>query len=111
MAPVKKPPHNRQPTFMREWRKYKKLTQEQAAERCDVDRTTLGRIEKGELPYNQDFLEKLALAYGVDTSDLLTVNPLQPDPPRLAFMKLRQASKEKQHQALLVIEALLRDAS
>jgi transcriptional regulator with XRE-family HTH domain len=96
---------------MREWRKFKKLTQEQAAERCDVDRTTLGRIEKGELPYNQDFLEKLALAYGIDVSDLLQVNPLIPDPPRLVYARLRGASKEKQQQALLIIEALLKDAS
>ena len=96
---------------MRQWRKFKKLTQEQAAERCDVDRTTLGRIEKGELPYNQDFLEKLALAYGVDVVDILTLDPLVPDPPRLVYDRLRKASKEKQNQAMLILDALLRDAS
>jgi transcriptional regulator with XRE-family HTH domain len=111
MPPVKKPPHSRGATYMRQWRKFKKLTQEQAAERCDVDRTTLGRIEKGELPYNQDFLEKLALAYGVDVIDILTVDPLVPDPPRLVYDRLRKASKEKQQQAMLILDALLRDAS
>ncbi len=108
MAPVKKPEHSRAPTFMKQWRKHRRLTQEQAADRVGVDYTTVGRIEKGELPYNQDFLERLAFAYGCDVTDLLSIDPLKPDPPRLVYDRLRTAPRELQDRAWAVVEALLK---
>lgn len=93
---------------MREWRKHRGLSQAVAADRTDVDTSTFSRIERGELPYNQDFLEKLALAYGCDVADILTVNPLTPDPPRLIYDRLRQAPKQKQEQALAILDAFLK---
>jgi transcriptional regulator with XRE-family HTH domain len=108
MAPVKKPPHDRSATFIKAWRKFRKLSQEAAAERVDVDRTTLLKIEKGQLPYNQDFLEKLAFAYGCEVDELLKVDPLKPDPPRLIYSRLRAASPEDQDRIMRVVEAMLR---
>ena len=108
MAPVKKAIHKRAPTFLRQWRKFKRLTQEQVAERVGVDFTTVGRIEKGELPYNQDYLERLALAIGVEVTDLLNADPLKPDPPRLVYDRLRLAPRDVQERAMAVIEALLK---
>lgn len=108
MPPVKKAKHDRAATFMKEWRKYRKLSQAIAADRTDIDTSTFSRIERGELPYNQDFLEKLALAYGCDVADILTVNPLAPDPPRLIYDRLRQVPKLKQEQALAILEAFLK---
>lgn len=92
---------------MRKWRKFRGLSQQKAADRVDVDRTTLGRIEKGELPYNQDFLERLAHAYGVEVVDLLTIDPTRPDPPRLVYEKLRKADPETQRKAIAILDALL----
>lgn len=111
MPPVKKPPHTRQKTFMKEWRKYRKLSQEKAAQRVEVDRTTLGRIEKGQLPYNQDFLERLALAYGCEAADILDMNPMKPDAPRLVYDRLKDAPKAMQDQAIRVLDALLKTGS
>ncbi len=111
MPPVKKPPHNRQPTFMTAWRKYRKISQERAAERVEIDRTTLSKIERGLVPYNQDLLERLAFAYGIDVADLLTVDPLKPDPPRLIYDRLRKASPATRDQAMRILDALLKDAS
>lgn len=111
MARIKKPTPERHPTFLREWREFRGLTMEEAADRIGIDRTTLGRIEARKLPYNQDFLEKAELAYGVDLSDLLVTNPfkpVQPEPPKLIWDKLRDAPKEVQARALSVIEALLK---
>jgi transcriptional regulator with XRE-family HTH domain len=108
MPPVKKPHHARAKTFMVEWRKHRGLSQEEAAARVDLDRTTLGRIEKGILPYNQDFLEKLSFAYGCEPSDILSVNPLAPAPPRLVWDRLRSASPEVQESAWRIVEALLK---
>lgn len=93
---------------MREWRKFRKLSQVAAAERVDVDYTTLGRIERGELPYNQDFLERLAVAYGCEVTDLLEWNPLKPQPPRLVFERVKAAHPDLQKQIISVVEAMLK---
>jgi transcriptional regulator with XRE-family HTH domain len=98
----------RKRTFMREWRKHFKLTQEAAAARLDVEQGTLSKIERRELPYNQDFIERLAVVYGVDVIDILSVNPLVPDPPKIVYSKLKQASPAMQKKALEIIEALLK---
>lgn len=108
MPGVKRPPRERQRHYMREWRKYLKLTQEQVAERVEIDNATLSRLERGAIPYNQDILEKIALAYGCDVEDLLSIDPLKPDPPRLIYNRLRKAPKHLQEQAARVIEALLK---
>lgn len=108
MAPRKKPHHDRAPTFLRAWRKYRKLSRDVAAERVDIDGTTLGRIERGEIPYNQDFLERMALVYGCDPSDILNIDPMKPDPPRLVYDRLRSADKAVQERALAILDALLK---
>ena len=95
-------------TFLREWRKYRKLSQEEAAERLDTTQGTLSKIERRELPYNQDFLEKAALAYGCEPEDLLSINPIKPDAPRLVYERLRHAPKALQDRAIAVLEALLK---
>jgi transcriptional regulator with XRE-family HTH domain len=110
MPSRKKPPHSRSHTFLRNWRKFRELTLQRAADRLDIDYTTLGRIERGEVPYNQDLLERLAFAYGCDVTDLLEIDPFKPDAPKLVYSRLRHASPEIQRQALAVIEALLRVA-
>lgn len=108
MAKASDSKHKRGKTFLRAWRKFKDLTQEEAASRLDIDRTTLGRIERGLIPYDQDFLEKLSLAYGCDVADLLTVDPLKADPPRLVWEQLQKASPEVRERALKVLDALLK---
>ena len=61
---------------MREWRKFRGLTQEQAAARLDMTQATLSRIEKLLIPYSQSLLEGAAVAYSCEPSDILNVNPL-----------------------------------
>lgn len=61
--------------FIKEWRDYRRLTQEQAAERIGVDRTTLGRIESRQIAYTQPILEALADAYRCEPWDLLNRDP------------------------------------
>jgi len=108
MAPRKKPHHDRAATHLRAWRKFRHLSRDAAAERVDIDGTTLGRIERGELPYNQDFLERIALVYGCEPSDILNIDPLKPDPPRLVYDRLRAANKDVQDRAMAVLDALLK---
>ena len=108
MPPVVKPKHTRKPTRLRAWRKHRELTLAQAAERVDVEGTTLGRIERGESPYNQDILERLALAYGCEPEDLLRIDPTAPDPPRLVWDRLQRAPADVRERAFAVIETLLK---
>jgi transcriptional regulator with XRE-family HTH domain len=62
-------------TFLREWRLFRRLTQQQAAERIGIDYTNLGKIERRLVPYSQGMLEACAEAYSCSVEDLLTVDP------------------------------------
>lgn len=72
--------HNRQPTFVRQWRDYRGLSQEQLADRLDMSAAQLSRIETGKQPYTQDFLEVAADALRTDVPSLLMRDPLKEDP-------------------------------
>lgn len=54
-------------------------TLEQVAEQIGITQPQLGRIERGDQPYNQDLLEALADLYGCDVPDLLMRDPTRPD--------------------------------
>lgn len=75
--PRKQQPKPRQlrRTFLREWRQFRNLTQEQAADRIGLDHSTLGRIERGLVPYSQGMLEAAAEAYRCEPWQLLNVDP------------------------------------
>lgn len=75
MPPVKKPQRQRLRHFIKEWRDYRGLTQEQVADRIGVSPTTFGRIEGNKIPYNQDFLELAADALRCEPWDLLHRDP------------------------------------
>jgi len=114
MPPVKKSKSDRGRHFLREWRVYRKgstgrkLTIEHVAGLIDVDHSTISRVERGESPYDEDLLQKLALVYGCEPADLIDINPLEPDPPKLVYDRLKSAPKEMQERALAVLDALLK---
>ena len=62
-------------TFFKEWRKYRGLTLEAAAERAGMTAGNLSAMERGAQGYTQAGLEGLAHAYNCDPGQLLTVNP------------------------------------
>lgn len=78
MPPVPKPKRQLSRTFLREWREYRGLTQEQASERLNVSRTLLSKIERAKSPYTQGFMEAAAEAYGCDVADLIMRDPSSP---------------------------------
>lgn len=78
MAPVAKPKRKLGRTFLKEWRVYKQLTQEQAADRLNVSRALLSKIENAKSPYTQGFIEAAAEAYGCEVPDLLMRDPKSP---------------------------------
>jgi transcriptional regulator with XRE-family HTH domain len=109
MARIKKDTRPaRKLTFLRQWREHRDLTLEEAAEKMEMHHTSLMRVEKGVVPYNQDFLERAALVYGCDATDFLDNDPRAWNLPRLVFDRLRQAPPEKQREAMAIIDALLK---
>lgn len=66
-------------TFIREWRKFRKHTQEKLADMVDMSAANLSRIEKGEQDYTQSVLEAIATALRVDASALLSRRPNEGD--------------------------------
>ena len=79
MAPISKPKRQRQRHFIREWREYAKLRQEEVADRIRVDQSTISKVENGRSPYNQDLLEMLAPLYKArEPADLIRRDPRLP---------------------------------
>lgn len=82
---VKKP--GRQPVarrqwrknFIREWREFRNLTQEQLGERIERTKATVSRIETGEIAYTREFLEAAADALGTHPGILLIRAPTDDD--------------------------------
>lgn len=66
--------------FLRQWRKFRGLTLEQAADRAGMTHQNLGKIERGKVPFNETLLEVLATLYRTDKVSLIARDPALPDP-------------------------------
>lgn len=93
----------RRPTYIKEWRKHRNLTQEQLAEHLDLTQATIQRIEKGIIAYTQPVLEAMADVLRCEPADLITRAPGATDRLRDA---LEGMSPETQKKALAVVKAL-----
>jgi transcriptional regulator with XRE-family HTH domain len=98
--------------YLREWRRHRKLTQEQVCERIGLlgearraagdtltaptsyTHTSLSRIEKGLQPYGQVLLEILAEIYQTDVASLLMRDPK--DPQGLLSIHDRLSPRERE---------------
>jgi transcriptional regulator with XRE-family HTH domain len=94
---------HRQRHFIREWRKHRGLTQEKLADRIGTTKASISRIETGEQPYTQDFLEAAADALMAEPGSLVMRNPLDPDGPWSVWDDLPPAQRK---QALRLLRAL-----
>jgi transcriptional regulator with XRE-family HTH domain len=57
---------------IRAYRKAKHISQEELADMCDLHRTYVGSVERGERNVTLSTLETLAAALGVSVTELLT---------------------------------------
>lgn len=73
VRPIPKPERPRH--FIREWRKFRGLTQERLAERVDVTAGAISQLENGIVSYTQPTLEALAYALQCEPGDLLSRDP------------------------------------
>jgi transcriptional regulator with XRE-family HTH domain len=109
MPSVARPKRQRQRTFIAEWREFRGLNQQRAAERMGISRENYGRIENGKVPYNQDTLEMAAAAFSCSVSDLLERDPKSERLSDKLRHVLKNASFEDQRRILAIAETLLKN--
>lgn len=63
--------------YIKEWREFRSLTQEQLAGRIEKSRGLVAQLELYRTAYTQPTLEAIADALDTDTWQLLNVNPLK----------------------------------
>lgn len=86
--------------FLRAWRKFRGYTLEQVAERIGMSHQNLGKIERGNVPYNETLLDILADVYRTDKGSLIMRDPTQKDPLWTIYDQLAAPEREK------IVEAL-----
>lgn len=82
-----------QRTFIRQWREYREMSQEELAERVaeylleneisekGYTYASIGRMENGRIPYSQPIMEGISKALGVTVATLITTPPPKPGEP------------------------------
>lgn len=80
--------------FAAEWRAFRRMTLEQAAESLATSAGYLSDLEKGKRRFNQDHLERMGDAYRCDWRAILVWNPLMDgEPPASLADDLPRAAK------------------
>ena len=85
-------------TYLRQWRKFRDLTQEQLAERVGMTAPTISQLENNKPGFTGDSLAKMAEALGCTPAALLAYDPRDPDslwPIFEAANRLRGPSRQK----------------
>lgn len=90
--------------YVREWRKYRGLTQERLAERTPYTLGAISQLETGRTKYTQDMLEALAEALGCSAGDLISVDPTK-EGEVVDLMRL--INDRNRDQAIRVLRALV----
>ncbi len=108
-APHIELPAGRRPRhFLRAWRKYRGLTQEQLADRVGMSGSNISLLESGKQNYTQRILEELALALGTSPAALLTEDPVDQTEMRKIVEKLQRLSPAALRIAIAILDALAR---
>jgi transcriptional regulator with XRE-family HTH domain len=67
------------PTYIRSWRKHRRLTLEELAAQIDMSAGHLSMLERGERGYTQETLESIAKTLGTTTAALVGQDPKDPE--------------------------------
>lgn len=84
----------RQKWYLKEWRKFRGLTQQRLADRIEMSKGYISQLEKGDAPYNQDLIEGLADALNCDPADLIMRDPTKPDAMWTIYDQLEPAQRK-----------------
>ncbi len=91
--------------FLKEWRKYRVLTQEQLAERSGLTQGLISQLENNTSDYSGETLAALAFALNCEEADLIMRNPEDPEAPWSIWETLKPVEKR---QAVEILRGLKR---
>lgn len=97
--------------FIKEWRKFRGLTQEQLAGRLEkmpgepLSHASVSRLEREIQPYQQESLEAVAVALNCTPAQLLSVNPYE-TPDVDLFRVIQGLAPDKRKQILDIARIL-----
>lgn len=94
------------PTYLRQWREHRGLSQDELAPRLEIDRAHLSKIERGVHPYTQSILEAAADELGCTVMDLLT---RKPDEAENIFVRWPVMTDQQRRQAIRLFNAITED--
>lgn len=94
--------------FIRQWRKHRRLNQEQLASRVDMSTSSISQLENGKQGYTQATLEALADALQCTPGDLLMRNPLDTE---AIWSIWEQLKPPQRNQAVALLKVLVSTAS
>jgi transcriptional regulator with XRE-family HTH domain len=94
------------PNYIRQWRKFRQLTQEQLAERIEMAPASISQIERGLQGWTDGTLYALADALNCQAGDLLTRNPLDTEAPWSLWERLKPEDRPK---AIAILRTLAGD--
>lgn len=89
--------------FIREWRKYRELSQEVLAERAGMTANNLSQLENYKQSYSAEGLERLAEALHCEPAQLLMVDPSKDD----AIWSIWERAKPAERQQIVTIAKAL----
>jgi transcriptional regulator with XRE-family HTH domain len=102
---AKKPQQRWRRLFVKEWRKYRNLTQEQLAERVGMSVSNISQLERGLQGYSEEGIEALAQALNCEPGHLFMVDPTKDD----AIWSIWERANEGQRRHIVeVAKALTR---
>ncbi|MBL8644415.1 MAG: helix-turn-helix transcriptional regulator [Rhodospirillaceae bacterium] len=92
--------------YIKEWREFRGLTQQTLADRVEISRSAITKIEGQNRPYTQKTLEDMAVALNCEPADLLTEPPVpgRPESELTAFLRSLKR-REDQATALRILRA------
>jgi len=93
--------------FLREWRDFRNLSQEQVAGRVGLSVPQISKLENGKQGYRQDTLENFAHAYDCEAADLLRPPPTDDESEFEVFV--RRLDQKRKGQALRILRAAIGD--
>jgi transcriptional regulator with XRE-family HTH domain len=93
--------------FLRHWREYRGLNQDQVAAAIGISKASVSRIENGITPYTQDTVEACARIFGCTVADLVSRPPTDGEGLWAIWERLRTDDKRR---AVAILRALV-DAS
>lgn len=82
-------------TFFREWRKYRGMTLDTAAEISGISIGNISAMERGAQGYTQDGLEALATTYRCEPAQLIMVDPTRDDAIWSIWEKAKTGDRQK----------------